>query len=53
MRDETDFMPADKCKSFLEVDSISLGLHSQACPKYQKQICNIFAISQGKRKGWI
>ena len=42
-RDELDFLPADKHKRFLQVDS--MGLCSQACPKYP----NInFAISQGK-----
>ena len=39
-------------KSFLQVDSITLGLHSQACPKYPKQqVYNIFKISQGKSEG--
>ena len=44
-------MPADKHKTFLQIDSISFGVHSQACPKYPKQqVYNIFAISQGKQK---
>ena len=30
---EIDFLPADKHKSFLQTDSINLGVHSQACPK--------------------
>ena len=42
--DELDFLPADKHKSFLQVDS--MGLCSQACPKYPN---NKFAVSQGKR----
>ena len=42
MGDEVDFLPANKHKSFLQVDSITLGVHSQACPKYPK---NKFAIS--------
>ena len=25
-------------KRFLQIDSIPLGLHSQACPKYPKQV---------------
>ena len=31
------FLTADKHKSFLQVDSITLGSHSQASPKYPKQ----------------
>ena len=34
---EVDFLAADKQKKFLQVDSITLGVHSQACPKYPKQ----------------
>ena len=34
---ETNFLPANKHESFLQVDSIALDLLSQACPKYQKQ----------------
>ena len=46
---EIDFLPADKHEHFLQIDSIILGLHGQACPKHSKQqLCNIFAISQGK-----
>ena len=49
---EIDFLPADKHKHFLQIDSITLGLHGQACPKHSKQqLYNIFAISQGKRIG--
>ena len=41
------FLPADKDESFLQVDSITLDVLSQACPKYPKQqVYNIFAISQ-------
>ena len=44
--DEVDFMPADKHESFQQDDIITLGVHSQVCPKYLKQqICNIVAIS--------
>ena len=50
---KTDFSPADKYKNFLQIDSITLGVHGQACPKQpKKQLYNIFAISQGKRNGW-
>ena len=53
MGDEVDFLPADKHKSFLQVDSITLGGQSQTCPGYPKQqVYNIFAISQGKYEGW-
>ena len=49
MGDEVPFLPTDKYKSFLQVDSIPLGVQSQACPKYPKyQFCNIFPVSQGK-----
>ena len=38
--------------SFLQVDSITLGVFSQACPKYPKQqVYNIFAISQRECEG--
>ena len=40
------FAPADKRKSFQQIDSITLGVHSQACPKYPKQVYNIFAIKK-------
>ena len=50
---EIDFLPADKHRNFLQIDSIIFGVHGQACPKHPKQqLYNIFAISQGKRKGW-
>ena len=50
---EIDFLPADKHKNFLQIDSITLVVHGQASPKHPKQqLYNIFAISQGKRKGW-
>ena len=43
---EIDFLPAYKHKSFLQI-------HSEACSKHPKQqVYNIFAIFQGKRKGW-
>ena len=51
MGDEVDFLPANKHEGFLQVDSITLGLFSQACPKYSKQV-NVFVISQGKCEGW-
>ena len=52
MGDEVDFLPADKPKSFLQDDSIILGVRSQAGPKYQKQpVHKIFAIPQGIHEG--
>ena len=45
------FLPADKHKNVLQGDSITLGVDSQACPKYPKQqVYNIFGISQEKRE---
>ena len=53
MSHEVEFLPADKLKSFLQDGSITLGVISQTCPKYQKQsIYSIFEISQGKHEGW-
>ena len=50
--DEVDFLPANKHKSFLQVDSIALVVCSETYPKYPKsQVCNIFAMSQGPCKG--
>ena len=36
MGNEVDFLPVDKHEGFLQVNSISLGVRSQACPKYPK-----------------
>ena len=33
---EIDFLPADKHKNFLQIDSITLGVHGQAWPKHAK-----------------
>ena len=42
MGDEVDFLPADNHKHFLQDDSITLGVRSQACLNYPKQyLCNI------------
>ena len=51
MGDEVDFLSTDKHKRFLQVDSITLGVHNQACPEYPKQQVQIFAISQGRCEG--
>ena len=43
-------------KRFIQIDSITLGVHSQACPKYRQwQVYDIFEISQEKREGlkWL
>ena len=51
MGGEVDFLPVDKDNHFLQVDSITLGVHTQTCTKYLKQqFYNIFAISQGKHE---
>ena len=51
MEDEVNFWPADKRKSFLQIDSVNLTVRSQGCPKYPKQLVyNVFAISQGKNE---
>ena len=34
---EVDILPANKHESCLQVNSITLGLLSQACPKYPKE----------------
>ena len=36
MEDEVDFLSADKDKCFLQFDSVTLGVSSQACLKYPK-----------------
>ena len=51
MGDEVNFFPAGKYESFLQGDSITLGVHSQAYLRYPKQqVYIIFAISHGKRE---
>ena len=49
---EVHFLPANEHESFLQVDGVTLDLHNQTCPKYRKQVHNIFVISQGKLEGW-
>ena len=45
MEDEVEFLQPDKQDSFLQIDSITLGMPSQACPNYPKQqVYNISAI---------
>ena len=52
MGDEVDFYLQIKTKSFLQVGSITLGVCSQACPKYpNSQVSNILAIPQRKSEG--
>ena len=36
MGDEVDFLHVDKHESFLQVNTITLGVCSQACSKYPK-----------------
>ena len=46
--DEVDFLPGNKHDIFLQVNSNTLGVSIEPCPKYPKQqIYNIFATSQG------
>ena len=35
-KDEADFSHADKHQTILQVDTINLGGHGQACPNYPK-----------------
>ena len=52
MTDEVYFCYADKHWSVIQVDTIILGVHRQACPKYQKpRSLHIFAISAEKPGG--
>ena len=37
MKDEVDFLPADKRQRFLQIDNIILGVCGQGCPNYPKQ----------------
>ena len=36
VKDEVDFLPADKRQRFLQIDTIILGVCGQACPSYTK-----------------
>ena len=50
--DDVDFLLVDKRESFLQVDSVILGVRSQVCSKYRRyQVCNIFGIFPEKRGG--
>ena len=50
--EEVEFLPSDKYESLLQDDIFTLSVCSQTRSKYPKQqICNIFAISQGKHEG--
>ena len=42
MKDEVDFLLADKRQRFLQIDTIILGVYGQTCTNYQN---NKFAIS--------
>ena len=51
MRDEVDFLHADKHTKILQVDSITMGKHSKTCQNYpSQQVYKVFAISQGKHE---
>ena len=36
MKDEVDFLSADKSQKFLQIDTIILDVCGQACPNYPK-----------------
>ena len=36
VKDEVDFLPADKCQSFFQIGAMLLGVYGQACPDYPK-----------------
>ena len=36
VKNEFDFLTADKCRRFLQTDTIILGVCGQACPYYPK-----------------
>ena len=36
VKDEVYFLPADKCRRFLQSDTIILDVYGQACPNYSK-----------------
>ena len=36
MKDEVDFLPADKHQRFLQIDIIILDVCDQTCPNYTK-----------------
>ena len=36
VKDEVDFLPADKRQRFLQLNAIILGMCDQACPEYPK-----------------
>ena len=36
VKDEVDFLPADKRQRFLQIDTITLGVCGQACLNYPK-----------------
>ena len=51
MKDEDDFLPADKCWMFLPNDTNILGVCSQACPNYLKQ--QVWYLPATLRKKWV
>ena len=36
VKDEGDFLPANKRRRFLQSDTITLGVYGQACPYYPR-----------------
>ena len=53
MKDEVDFLPANKYRMFLQIDAIILGVCGKACPNYLKeQVCYFLVISQERSEWW-
>ena len=46
MKDEVDFLPADKCQMFPQIKIIILGVCGKACPSYQKNYLTDLPSSQ-------
>ena len=44
MRDEVEFLPADKHKSFLQDGSMTLGVISKTGPKYHDDVGGFFKL---------
>ena len=53
MGDKVDFLPADKRESFMQVDSITLDLPSQACPNYLTKFTKSLQCFKERVKGEV
>ena len=52
MNDKIDFLPADKCWTFFQIDTIILGVCGHACPNYLKQKVCYFSTTCEERSEW-